>query len=58
MRSIGAAIIIASSCATFIGAAYVGHSDSSMALTILGLVVGAIGLRGWFQAAAADTSGN
>ncbi len=51
MRSLGASIIIASACAVFIGAAFVKHSDSSVALTILGLVVGAIGLRGCFAAA-------
>lgn len=54
MRSIGAAIIVASSCAVLIGAAFVKHSDSSMALTFLGLIVGAIGLQGWFKAAAGD----
>jgi len=48
MRNIGAAIIIASACAVFIAAAFVNHSEGSMALTFLGVVVGAIGVRGWF----------
>jgi hypothetical protein len=55
MRSIGAAIIISSACAVLIGAAFVNHSDTSMALTFLGFVVGAIGLHGWFTASCHDT---
>ncbi|MGB0578639.1 MAG: hypothetical protein ACPGVU_02955 [Limisphaerales bacterium] len=58
MRNVASAIIIASACAVFIGAAYVKHSDSSMALTILGLVVGAIGVHGWFKAAKPDARGS
>ncbi len=50
MRSIAASIIISSACAVFIAAAFVQHSDTNLFLNAVALVVGAIGLTGWFAA--------
>lgn len=51
MRSIASSIIIFSSCAVFIAAAFVQHNDTSLFLNGVGLAVGLIGLIGWFRAA-------
>jgi hypothetical protein len=55
MRSLAASIIIFSACATFIAAALVQHSGTNLFLNGVGLVVGAVGLIGWFTASGATS---
>ena len=58
MRSIASSIIIMSACAVFIAAAFVRHDDTSLFLNALAVVVGGIGLIGWFTASKNDSQQN
>ena len=58
MRSIASSIIILSACAVFIAAAFVQHNDTSLFLNVVAVVVGVIGLIGWFTASKYDTPQN
>lgn len=54
MRSIAASIIVFGSCVVFAAAGFVRHSDTNLFLNAVGMIVGVIGLIGWFTASKND----
>jgi len=49
MKSISASIIVVAGTVLILGGSYIPHSDTKLFVQIVGCVVGAVGLWGWFQ---------
>lgn len=56
MRSLASSIIILASCVVFSAAAFVQHSDTNLFLNGVAVIVGVVGIHGWFTSARDSSS--
>ena len=47
-KHISASIIVLAAAVLIVGGSYIGHGDTKLFVQVVGCVVGAIGLGGWF----------
>ena len=48
MKSISASSIVLAAAVLIVGGSYIQHSDTKLFVQVVGCVVGAVGLGGWF----------
>jgi hypothetical protein len=47
-KHISAAIIVLAAAVLIVGGSYLAHSDTKLFVQVVGCIVGAVGLAGWF----------
>jgi len=47
-KHISAAIIVLAAAVLIVGGSYIAHSDTKLFVQVVGCIVGAVGLGGWF----------